>query len=95
MNIGKHSKEAIKIKELEETIKAKDREIRGIKTECAGQFKKIRELCFCNTYNERFNKLKKIYEISDENFSRLVKDLIISNSYKSSKIIELPTRKVK
>lgn len=95
MNIGKHSKEAIKIKELEEIIKSKDREIRGIKTECAGQFKKIRELCFCNTYNERFNKLKKIYEISDENFSRLVKDLVFSDKLEKRKIIELPTHQSK
>ena len=95
MNIGKHSEEAIKIKNLEDIVKRKDREIKDIKVECAEQFKKIRDLCFSNTYNERFDKLKKIYEIASENFSILVKDLIISNSYKSSKIIELPTRKVK
>ena len=95
MNIGKHSEEAIKIKNLEDIVKRKDREIKDIKVECAEQFKKIRDLCFSNTYNERFDKLKKIYEIASENFSILVKDLIISNSDKSSKIIELPTRKVK
>ena len=95
MNIRKHSEEAIKIKELEDVIKRKDKEIKDIKTECAEQFKKIRDLCFSNTYNERFNKLKKIYEIADDNFSALLKDLIISDNSKSEKIIELPTRKVK
>lgn len=95
MNIGKHSEEAIRIKNLEDIVKRKDREIKDIKVECAEQFKKVRDLCFSNTYNERFDKLKKIYEIASENFFILVKDLIISNSDKSNKIIELPTGKVK
>ena len=95
MNIGKHSEDAIRIKNLEDIVKRKDREIKDIKVECAEQFKKIKDLCFSNTYNERFDKLKKIHEIASENFSILVKDLMISDSDKSNKIIELPTRKVK
>lgn len=94
MRIGKHSKESINIK-LEETIKRKDKEIKDIKTECAEQFKRIKDICFSNTYNEKFDKLKKIHEIADENFLALLKDLIIADNSKSNKIIELPTRKVK
>lgn len=95
MNIGKHSDETIRIRNLEDIVKRKDREIKDIKCECAEQFKKIRDLCFSNTYNERFNKLKKIYEISDSNFSALLNDLIISDNSKTNKIIELPTRQSK
>ena len=40
MNIGKHSKEAVEIKKLEDKVKRKDREIKDIKLECAEQFKK-------------------------------------------------------
>ncbi len=95
MNIGKHSKEAIEIKKLEDKVKCKDREIKDIKLECAEQFKKIKDLCFSNTYNEKFDKLKKIYEIASENFSVLVKDLIIAENSKSNKKIELPTHQSK
>ena len=69
MNIGKHSEEAIKIRNLEDIVKRKDREIKDIKVECEKKKKKIRDLCFSNTYNERFDKLKKIHEIASENFS--------------------------
>ena len=55
---GKHSKENLYIKQLEETINLKDREIADIKDSLANEFQKIL------TVNE-------------------------------SKIIELPTRKVK
>ncbi len=95
MNIGKHSEEAIKIRNLEDIVKRKDREIKDIKVEYAEQFKKIRDLCFSNTYNERFDKLKKINEIANENFLALINDLIITDNSKPGKIIELPTRKVK
>lgn len=95
MNIGKHSKEAIEIKKLEDKVKRKDREIKDIKLECAEQFKKIKDLCFSNTYNEKFDKLKKIYEIANENFSVLLKDLIIAENSKSNKKIELPTHQSK
>lgn len=59
MKFGKHTDEAFKIRQLEERIKLKDIEIKNIKTECAEQFKKIKELCVCNSYNEKLDKLRK------------------------------------
>lgn len=96
--IGKHSQEAQKIKELQELIYRKEQEIKDIKTECADQFKKIKDLCFINEYNDKNAKLRKIYEIASENFSALVKDILINDTDEDekTKIIELPnTRKSK
>lgn len=94
--LGKHSEEGQTIKRLQETIDLKDKEITDIKRECADQFKKIRDLCFANEYggkNDKSAKLRKIYEIAADNFSALVKDLIISNTEETPKIIELPTNR--
>lgn len=96
--IGKHSQEAQEIKELQELIYRKEQEIKDIKTECADQFKKIKDLCFINEYNDKNAKLRKIYEIASENFSALVKDILINDTDEDekTKIIELPnTRKSK
>lgn len=92
---GKHSKEALEIKKLKEIIELRDKEIRQIKTECAEQFEKIKNLCFINDYNDKYLKLRKIHEIASDNFSAIVKDLVISESNEEkTKIIELPnTRK--
>lgn len=92
--IGKHTAEAQKIRELEEDVRLRDREILEIKTECAEQFKAIKDLCFINEYNDKYSKLKKIYEIASDNFSALVKDIVISEGKEEKqqcKIIELPT----
>lgn len=96
MKYGKHTSEALRIKELEEIISRKDQEIKDIKTECIEQFKNIKDLCFCNDYDGKWDKLRKIHEIASDNFSALVKDLFISemqdekSEYKA-KIIELST----
>ena len=37
--LGKHTQEVQKIRELEETIRLKDQEIKDIKVECAEQFR--------------------------------------------------------
>lgn len=97
MRIGKHTSEAIKINQLEETIKLKDKEIKDIKTECAEQFKKIKDICFCNDYNGKLDKLRKIHEIASDNFSALILDIVIyDDAEEKAKIIELPnTRKSK
>lgn len=90
---GKHSNEALEIKRLQELIDRKDKEI---KTECADQFKKIKDLCFINEYNDRNSKLRKIHEIASDNFSALVRDIFINETDEDeiAKIIELPnTRK--
>lgn len=91
--LGKHSKEAIEIKNLEELIERKDKEIKDIKIECADQFKKIKDLCFINEYGDRNMKLRKIHEIASDNFTALIKDIIINETDEDerSKIIELPT----
>lgn len=89
IEMGKHTKEAVYIKQLEETIRLKDREIDEIKTECADQFKKIKDLCHSNSYGNINILLRKIEEIADDNFITLVKDLFIEND-EEGKIIELP-----
>lgn len=100
-NLGKHSEEThlikqlqLEIEQLNKTIKLKDREIEDVKTECAGQFKQIRDLCFCNEYDDKLDKrkkLSKINEIASDNFSALINDLAINKiSDKKAKIIELP-----
>lgn len=95
---GKHSKEALEIKRLEELVELRDKEIKDIKVYCADQFKKIRDLCFINEYGDRNMKLRKIHEIASDNFSQLVTDIVINETDedKKAKIIELPnTRKSK
>lgn len=91
--IGKHTAEAQKIRQLEDVISCKDKEIRDIKRECAEQFKAIKDLCFINDYGDRNMKLRKIYEIASDNFSALVKDMVITDTEEKQqcKIIELPT----
>lgn len=101
MKIAKHSAEAQRIKQLEkknkeltEIIDRKDQEIKDIKTECAEQFQKIRDLCFINEYGNKNLKLRKIHEIASDNFLILVKDIFIDTKYEENeneKIIKLPT----
>ena len=43
-----------------------------------------------NEYNNKNIKLKKIYEIASDNFSALVKDIVINETDETAKIIELP-----
>lgn len=96
MGFGKHTTESIKIKELEKTIELKDKEISDIKKECSKQFLKIKDLCFSNDYNGKFDILRKIYEIASDNYNTLVVDMIINDTEEKPKIIELPnTRKSK
>ena len=100
MKIAKHTVEGQKIKQLEEekqelnmVILRKDKEIEDIKTECAEQFKRIKDLRFINDYGDKYAKLRKIHEIASDNFSALVKDMIIAKNdeEKTAKIIKLPT----
>ena len=95
---GKHSKEALEIKRLEELVELRDKEIKDIKVYCADQFEKIKNLCFINEYGDRNMKLRKIHEIASDNFSQLVRDIVIdeTDEDQKAKIIELPnTRKSK
>lgn len=95
---GKHSSEGCTIKQLQreieqlsQTIKLKDRENEDIRTECADQFKLICDLCFCNNCEGKWDRLNRIYEIAEDNFSALVKDLTIDKLGDKAKIIELST----
>lgn len=94
-NKGKHSYLDYN-EELEQVIALKNQEIHDIKMGCAEEFKRIRNLCFCNDYNGQFNdseKIKKIYEIAEDNFSALLTDLAIEEEIGTeTKIIELPQR---
>ena len=77
---GKHTCEDYTNRQLSKIIKGRDREIEEIKTECANEFKKIADLCFCNEYGDKLDKFKKlsnIHEIARSNFSALAIDLVI------------------
>lgn len=100
--LGKHSNEAYMMKQmklekrqLEDIIKRKDREIKDIKTECASEFKRISDLCFCNSYNGELDERKKlsvIEKIAIDNYSALVTGLVIDKDMpQKAKIIELTT----
>lgn len=89
---GKHSKENLYVKQLEESIDLKDREIEDIKNSLADEFQKILIINESNNYDNKESKQRKISEICRDNVYELRKDLYIEND---SKIIELPTRKVK
>lgn len=89
---GKHSKENLYIKQLEETINLKDREIADIKDSLANEFQNILIVNESNDYGNKESKERKISEICRDKIYELRKDLFIEND---SKIIELPTRKVK
>ena len=90
----KKLKEAYTIKQLNDIIKRKDKEIEDIKMECVSEFKKIKDLCFCNSYGNQLNerkKLNKIHEIAVDNIFALEGDLAIDKETKSAKIKELIT----
>lgn len=72
---------------LKNVILLRDREIKDIKFECAKEFEKIKNVCFSNEYNGKYDKLRKINEIAKDNFLALVNDLVI---LEEGKIIELP-----
>lgn len=91
---GKHSYEN-RIRELENIIERKDREIIDIKEQCIKEFEHIKNLCFCNDYGGQLDnskKLSKIYEIAEDNIYALVKDMEIDEMIdEEAKIIELTT----
>ena len=94
----KKLKEAYTIKQLNDIIKRKDKEIEDIKMECVSEFKKIKDLCFCNSYGNQLNerkKLNKIHEIAVDNIFALQKDLVNDKETENAKIIELTTTPIK
>lgn len=90
---GKHTEETLKIKQLEETIKAKDKEIKDVKYSVAEILLQIRNLNESNDYNDPSVRKRKISEICTNTRYQLLIDEI-DEFYEKQKIIELPnTRK--
>lgn len=87
MSIGKHTADAIKIRQLEETIRLKERELFDVKRECAEQFKNIATMLDNNDLGNKDIKIKRMAEIAKDNFNLLLDDLL---EYEDKKIIELP-----
>jgi len=65
---GKHSKENLYIKQLEETINLKDREIADIKDSLANEFQKILTVNESNDYSNKEFKKRKISDTGCERF---------------------------
>ena len=90
--MAKHTAEAIKIKELEEIIERKDKEIKDIKHSVADILLQIRELNECNSYGDPSVMKRKISELCTNTRYELYIDEI-NDYYKKeekAKIIELP-----
>lgn len=87
---GKHSEETIKIKQLEETITAKDKEIKDIKFSLADILLQIRDINESNNYSDLNVKRRKISELCTDTRYELLIDELEDNS---KKIIELPDTK--
>lgn len=85
---GKHTEQSIKIKQLEETIKLKDKEIKDIKTSLADILLHIRVLNESNSYGDPSIKKRKISEIcTDTRYELLIDE--IDELYRKDKIKEL------
>lgn len=80
MQIEKSTLESRKIKQLEETIKLKDKEIKDIKFSVADILLEIRNINESNEYNDPSIKRRKISELcTDTRYELLVDEIIIKN----------------
>jgi len=92
--IGKHTEEAQKIKQLEETIAAKDKEIKDIKLSLADILLQIRTLNESNDYGDSSVKRRKISELcTDTRYELLIDEIDGFYQKEKGKIIELPTNR--
>lgn len=94
--MGKHSPEALRIKELEEIVERKEKEIKDIKMSVADVLLQIRELNESNTYSDPSVLRRKISELCTDTRYELLIDEIDSfykkeKSQEKAKIIKLPT----
>lgn len=81
---GKHTPENIKIKELEETIHLRDKEIKDIKRSLVNVLQNIREINEANNYGDPSIKRRKISELCmDTQYELLIDE--IENYYKKNK----------
>jgi hypothetical protein len=86
---GKHTDDGLKIKQLEETIRLKDKEIKDIKTSLADILLHIRILNESNSYGDPSIKRRKITELcTDTRYELLIDELYKKDK---AKIIKLPT----
>lgn len=77
---GKHTQEALRINELEETIRLKDKEIKDIKYSVADVLERIRNLNESNSYSDPSLKRRKISELcTDTRYELLVDELELKN----------------
>lgn len=78
--IGKHTEEGQKIKELQEIIDRKDREIKDIKFSLADVLLMIRNLNESNEYHDPSVKKRKISELcTDTRYELLIDEIDIKN----------------
>ncbi len=92
---GKHTEEALKIKQLEETISLKEKEIKDIKFSVSDVLLQIRNINEANEYSDPSVKKRKISELcTDTRYELLIDEIEIGYKKQNAKIIELPnTRK--
>ena len=88
---GKHTEEALKIKQLEETISLKEKEIKDIKFSVSDILLQIRNINESNDYSDPSVKRRKISELcTDTRYELLIDEIEIGYKKQSAKIIELP-----
>lgn len=96
MELGKHSETNLKIKDLENIISRKDREIKEIKYSLADVFQLIREINESNNYSDESVRKRKISELcTDTRYELLIDEIDEIYKKEKAKIIELPNRKIK
>lgn len=89
--IGKHTEEAQKIKQLEETVAAKDKEIKDIKFSLADILLRIRNLNESNDYEDPSVKRRKISELCiDTRYELLIDEIDGFYQKEKTQIIKLP-----
>ena len=92
--MGKHSEEGQKIKELEELVTRKEKEIKDIKISVSDVLLQIRNINESNEYHDPSVKKRKISELcTDTRYELLIDEIdgFYKKNKKNSKIIELPT----
>jgi hypothetical protein len=89
--IGKHTEEAQKIKQLEETVAAKDKEIKDIKFSLADILLRIRNLNESNDYGDSSVKRRKISGLcTDTRYELLIDEIDGFYQKEKAQIIKLP-----
>ena len=93
--MGKHSKEALEIKQLEDRVSLKEKEIKDIKFIISDVLLQIKKINESNEYSDPSIKRKKISELCmDTRYELLIDEIEIGYKRQNAKIIELPnTRK--